>query len=126
MFVRVLGVVVGLMLVYAGAWELFWWLRARGRVRRVPGVVVGGEGSNGERAAVFRFTTDDGEVITGVSALAGRREPRVGKRVTIAYNPVRPRQADIAGLKVLLLWLAPVFIIGGLVLAYYMAFVWAG
>lgn len=126
MLARVLVVVVGLLLVYGGGWELFWWLRAGGRLRRAPGVIIGGEGSDGERVPVVRFTTDDGEVVTVVSAVAGRREPRVGRRVTVAYNPVQPRQADIAKVRILLLWLAPVFIVGGLAMVYYMIFVWAG
>jgi len=129
MIMRIFGVVVGLVIVYGGAAELFGWLRARRRLRRVPGVIVGAvddnPGPGGHRkAGRFRFTTDDGRVLTGVSSASTPRGPRVGKRVTVEYDPARPQDADIAGVKTLKLVLSPPLIIGGLVLAYYSAFIW--
>lgn len=124
----IIGVVFSLIVVYGGAFELFRWLRARRRLRRVPGVIIGTVNDSPapatrRRAGRFRFTTEDGRVITSVSSASTPRGPRVGKQVTIEYDPARPYDADIAGVKTLKLVLSPVLIIGGLALAYYIAFV---
>lgn len=129
---RLLGVAVGLAIVWGGASELFAWLRARGRVRRAQGVIVGsvdasmGQPNTRQRAGTFRFTTEDGRVVTGASSASAPWAPRAGKRVTISYDPAHPDDADLAWVKTVKLLLSPVLIIGGLVLAYYTAFGWNG
>lgn len=124
MIMRLFAVAVGLVVVYGSASELVGWFRARRRLRRVPGVIVGDVDASHrpglrQRAGRFRFTTEDGQVITGVSSASTPRGPRVGKRVTIEYDPARPQDADIAGVKTFKLLLAPLLLIGGLALVFF-------
>jgi hypothetical protein len=72
------------------------------------------------RAARLRFTTADGQVIETVSDLSTFPGKKLGKRVTVAYDPKNPqRSADLAGVKVLKLVPDPLLIAGGAVLAAY-------
>ena len=67
-------IAVGLTIVYGGMAELVDWLRSRHRRRRVSAVIVGlhepvavNPGSRG-RSPVFRFTTEEGQVIDALQA----------------------------------------------------------
>lgn len=121
-----IGVAVGLVIVGGGCRDLLDQLRARRRTVRVPGVVVGhvdvGRPSpaSHSRAARLRFTTADGQVIETVSDLSTFPGKKLGKRVTVAYDPTNPqRTADLVGVKRLKLVLDPLLIAGGAVLAGY-------
>lgn len=90
----------------------------------MPGVVVGHvevvrrSASSRSRAARLRFTTVDGRVLETVSDLSSFPGKKLGKQVTVAYDPDNPqRTADLAGVKLFKLALDPLLIAGGAVLA---------
>jgi Protein of unknown function (DUF3592) len=95
--------VMGLLLIYGGGVEFLAWVRARSRRRRVPGVIVGrtevlgtGPGTH-TRSARFQFTTEQGRVIDKESSFYSFPGPKVGKAVTVSYDPQNPRKsAEIA------------------------------
>jgi len=117
-------VAVGLTIVYGGAAELVGWLRSRSRLRRTTAVIIGlheptalGPGSRG-RAAIFRFTTEQGQVVEAVSAAWTFPEPRVGRRIAVTYDPIDPRRsAERVGVLTFKIVLSPVLIAGGIALA---------
>lgn len=119
-----LGIALGLLAVYGGLSEWISWLRARRRIRRVTGVFVGRTDATSvpgraQRSGVFQFTTEDGRVFTGTSSFSSPRGPRVGKQVTIVYDPADPKEADVAWVKTFkLLVLSPVLVVLGLVFVY--------
>lgn len=118
-----LGIAFGLLLLHGGLSEWISWLRARRRMRRVTGVFVGRTDAasvpgRAQRSGVFQFTTEDGRVFTGTSSFSSPRGPRVGKRVTIVYDPADPENADVAWVKTLKLVISPVFILLGLWFVY--------
>lgn len=120
---RLLVIGLGLMLVYGGLAEWVSWLRARRRSRRVTGVFVGSMDATpipgrAQRSGTFQFTTEDGQVFTGTSSFSSPRGPRVGKRVTIVYDPADPEEADVAWVKTFKLVLSPVLALVGLVIVY--------
>jgi len=120
----VVGIVVGLVIVWAGLVELVGWARARNRLVRVPGVVVGQADVGGRSAAVqsraarFRFTTRDGRVVEAVSQLSSFPGPRPGTPVSVTYDPKNPQgTAEIGKVRSIKVVLSPLLIVGGLVLA---------
>jgi hypothetical protein len=115
-------VAVGALVGYGGAAELLAYARGRGRFQRARAVVVGlidaGHGNVKSRAARFRFTTADGHVIQRVSSLSSFPGPRVGKRLTVVYDPADPeRTAERLGVWRLKLALSPLLVAGGVALA---------
>jgi Protein of unknown function (DUF3592) len=116
----------GLAFAYGGLAELVGWLRRRARLRRTTAVIVGlhepiwgNPGSRG-RSPVFRFTTQDGRVIDAVSSASTFPEPKVGRRIPIAYDPADPqRTAERIGVRTFKLFLSPVLIAGGLAFAFF-------
>lgn len=114
-------ILVGLLIAFGGAKELVDWLRRRSRVRRVTAVVVGlhnpamvNPGQRG-RAAVFRFTTEDGRAVDAVSSAATFPEPKVGQHVPVTYDPVDPQgTAERDGVRNFKIFFAPLLIIFGL------------
>ncbi len=79
-----------------------WRLRTSGR--RVPGVVVRlrwdpSEHGGGQFYPVLRFQTYDGTVIETESDLGANPPPaRQGQRVTVVYDPAKPRRARLASM----------------------------
>jgi len=124
------GIAFGILLVYGGMAELIPWLRARHRIRRATGVFVDRANAlampgRAQRSGIFQFTTEDGRVFTGKSSFSSPRGPRVGKRVTIVYDPARPKDADVAWVKTFkLVLLTPVLTVAGLVLLYIIIASW--
>jgi hypothetical protein len=120
----IIGVIVGLLIGWGGGSELLGWWRARHRVLKTVGVVVGrvevlGQGAGvHNRAGCFRFTTAEGIVVEAVSARYSFPGPRPGKRVAIVYDPADPHgTAELAGTRAFKLALSPALIAGGMVLA---------
>lgn len=118
------GVIVGLVMFGGGCLDLRDQLHGRRRLIRVPGVVVGHvevrrtSQTARSRAARLRFTTADGQVVETVSDLSTFPGKKLGRQITVAYDPQNPqRTADLAGVKVLELVLDPLLIVGGAVLA---------
>lgn len=114
-----LVIAFGLLLVHGGLSEWISWLRARRRIRRVTGVFVSRTDATpvpgrAQRSGVFQFTTEDGRVLTGTSSFSSPRGPRVGKQVTIVYDPADPEEADVAWVKTLKLVISPVLVLVGL------------
>jgi uncharacterized protein DUF3592 len=118
-------ILVGLVIVYAGMAELLGWFRARRRLRRVTGVVVGhtdpgtalDPGTAG-RAAIVEFTTEDGSVVRSTSSAWSFPGPKVGTRVPVTYDPARPRDsAERTGVLSLKVILSPLLVALGLGLA---------
>lgn len=111
-----LALAVGLLCVIGPGWDLLEKWRRRRHYRRVPGVIVGLRDTRGEagpapstrsRAAIFRFTTLDGRVITTESNVQSFPGPRPGKRVTVLYDPRRPYSAETTGRFVITVALMP-------------------
>lgn len=118
------GVVMGLIIVYGGAAELFMWARARRRSVRVPGVIVGRVDVGGQTTAVqsrsarFRFTTAEGQVFEAVSEASSFPGPKPGKQVRVVYDPVDPGgTAELVGVKVFKVIAAPFIMAGGVAFA---------
>jgi hypothetical protein len=114
-------IVVGLVIAYGGVAELVDWFRSRARLRRVTAEIVGlhepvaTSPSNKARSAVFRFTTDDGEVVEAISTAWSWPVPRIGQRIPVTYDPADPqRSAEKAGVRVFKLLLSPLLIAFGL------------
>jgi hypothetical protein len=113
---------MGLLLVYGGGVEFFGWFRARSRLRRVSGVIVGrievlgtGPGTHA-RSGRFQFTTEQGRVIDKESSLYSFPGPRVGKAVIISYDPRHPRKsAEIAWVARLKVMLSLLLMAGGVI-----------
>lgn len=114
-------ILVGLLIAFGGAKELVDWLRHRSRVRRATAVIVGlhnpamvNPGHRG-RAAVFRFTTEDGRVVDAVSSATTFPEPKVGARVPVTYDPADPeRTAEREGVRNFKVIFSPLLIAFGL------------
>jgi len=125
----IIGVAVGLVIIWGGGSELLAWWRARRRLQRVTGVIVAREefrdiALSGQgplvrsRAARFRFSTDEGQLIEAVSAKSSFLGPRPGKQVSVLYDPADPQNsAEIAGVMTLKVLLSPALIVGGAILA---------
>lgn len=118
---------VGLVIVYGGAAELAGWFRARRRLRRTTGVIVGhvdpgtavGPGT-ASRSAVFEFTTEDGRVVRAVSSAWSYPGPRAGTRVPVVYDPATPQtSAERAGVLQVKVALSPLLMALGVGLAIY-------
>jgi Protein of unknown function (DUF3592) len=117
-------IAVGLAIVYACVAEVTGWLRSRHRRRRVIAVIVGlhepaavNPGSWG-RSPVFRFTTEEGQVIDAVSSAWTFPEPKVGRHIPVTYDPTDPqRSAERIGVQAFKLVLSPLLMAGGMALA---------
>ncbi len=122
------GIAVGLYMIWGGGSELYGWWRARRRIVRTGGVIVGrtevlgqGPGSR-SRSAEFQFTTADGRIVQSISEKYSFPGPKPGKRVTIVYDPVNPKgTAEIVGIRNFKLAICPLLMAGGAVLAGYAA-----
>ena len=114
-------VLIGLAIAYGGVAELMTWLRSRHRLRRVTAVIVdlhhptaAGPG-NLARSPVFRFTTDDGQVIDAISSAWTFPVPKIGRRIPVTYDPVHPQgSAEWVGVQTFKLILSPLLIAFGL------------
>jgi hypothetical protein len=89
--------IVGTVLVIAGVVSTRQLLRSRRRLERTTGVIVGDAphtgGSLGTapmRSARLRFTTRQGRVVERVSDVHSSWGPRIGKEVTVIYDPADP------------------------------------
>jgi hypothetical protein len=115
---------VAAMRLYAGIGELTGWLRRRARLRRATAMIVGlhepasVDPGNLARAPIYRFTTDDGRIVDACSSVWAYPPPKVGKRVTIAYDPADPQaSAETVRMQTFkALVIAPIVVIVGLVL----------
>ena len=112
---------VGAVIVYAGTAELVGWVRSRARLRRVTAEIVGlhepiaTSPSNRARSAVFRFTTERGEVVEAISSAWTWPVPRIGRRITVTYDPHDPQgTADQVGVRAVKALLSPLLIVLGL------------
>jgi hypothetical protein len=120
-------IAIGLLVAFAGLRELAGYLRARRRLRRTGGVVVGhvdavggyaGGTSTTMRSARLRFATRTGEVIESVSSARSSRPPPVGTHVPVVYDPADPAgTADTTGTAAFKVALSPLLILGGLAFA---------
>lgn len=115
-------IVVGLVLIWGGGAELFWWARARRRVARVQGVIVGLADVGGQttairsRAARFRFTTSEGHPVEAVSEMSSFPGPKPGKQVSVVYDPADPAgTAEIAGVRNFKAAVSPLIVAGGVI-----------
>jgi hypothetical protein len=114
-------VLVGIAIAYGGVAELMIWLRSRHRLRRVTAMIVDlhtpaavGPGHLG-RSPVFRFMTDDGQVIDAVSSAWAFPVPKIGRRIPVTYDPVDPQgSAEWVGIQIFKLILSPLLIAFGL------------
>lgn len=106
MLVAIIGVLIGGFFIVSPAWQLLKTWRARRRYVRVPGVIVGRRDARGElgmgpathsRAAIFRFTTVEGQEIEAESDVQSFPGPKPGKRVTVIYDPRDPYDAETTG-----------------------------
>jgi hypothetical protein len=114
-------ILVGLAIAYGGVKELVDWLRRGSRLRRVTAVIVDlyepiavKPGHRG-RSPVFRFTTDEGQVIDAISSAWSFPEPKVGTRIPVSYDPADPqRSAERVGVRTFkLIFLSPLLIAFG-------------
>lgn len=120
-----IGVAVGAILTW-GCWTSFFEkMRARHRMVRTTGVIVGrrnvttpGQSSPASvsRAAIFSFTTLDGRTVEAESDVTTFPGPKPGKRVNVIYDPHKPRGAEIVGRAMLIRVIEPIFGTGGIVL----------
>lgn len=115
-----IGIAVGLYIVYAGVSMLVSRLRLQLRGPRVPGVVVGRSNSAAKpgvvsRSGVIRFTTLEGETVESTSSVSSFPGPKVGRQVTVVYDPKRPERTGerVGTHKAMLLFAAPLFIAAG-------------
>ncbi|HEY8481545.1 MAG TPA: DUF3592 domain-containing protein [Spirillospora sp.] len=89
-------IVLGLLMLWGCGSELVTLLRLRRRGIRTTGVVVGhstpGMASPGsmQRAGVFEFRTQSGELVRKTSAASTPRGPKVGKQIPVIYDPADP------------------------------------
>lgn len=122
------GIAVGLVMIWGGGAELHGWWRARRRIVRTDGVVIGrtevlgqGPGSH-SRAARFQFTTRNGQTVESTSQKYSYPGPKPGSHITVAYDPADPKgTAEVAGVRTFKLALSPLPIAGGATLAIYFA-----
>ncbi|WP_055478141.1 DUF3592 domain-containing protein [Sphaerimonospora mesophila] len=86
-------------LLVCGAWIVINARRFRARAVRVPGVITGLVRSSDPDSPtcrpVFRFTTLEGHEVEVTSGFGEAHPPQPGDRVTILYNPRKPRKARI-------------------------------
>lgn len=93
----VIAIGIGAALLWGCRNEIVTLLRLRRRGVRTTAVVVGhstpGMANPGtmQRAGVFEFTTEAGEVIRATSSASTPRGPKVGRRIPIVYDPADPR-----------------------------------
>lgn len=124
----VAGFVFGAIFFGDSLQETIRWLKRRGRLVRVPGVIVGRRDTRGEtggspgayqRAAIFRFTTLDGHVVEAESNVSSFPGPKPGKRVTVIYDPIHPDKAETTG-RMMIIWIMRVMamVAGVFLLAY--------
>jgi hypothetical protein len=104
--------------------DLLRWLRAGARLRRTPGVIVGPHrekpwSGTHRYSPQFRFTTDDGHNIEATSSAWSTAAPRVGKPVTVVYDPTNPRRRaeTLSVYRVKLFIVTPILVLGGMALA---------
>jgi hypothetical protein len=87
---HVIGILLGLLILFDGVVTLVKRARLRAWLRTAPGVFVGREDVIGSRPAVqsrsgrFRFTTEEGRVIEATSSFYSFPGPKPGRPVTIA------------------------------------------
>lgn len=119
------GFVVGALFLGDSLLDTIKWLKRRGRLVRVPGVIVGLRDTRGEtggspaayqRAAIFRFTTLDGHVVEAESNVSSFPGPKPGKRVTVIYDPSHPGEAETTGRMLIIRILRVIGMVGGLLL----------
>lgn len=85
---HVVGIVIGLFVLFEGVVTLVKRSRLQPRLRKAPGVFVGREDVIGSRPAVqshsgrFRFTTEEGRVIEAASSFYSFPGPKPGRPVT--------------------------------------------
>lgn len=102
------GLAIGTFFFLSGTWQLFIKWRRRRHYHRVPGVIVGRRATRGEagpapntsthsRAAIFQFTTLDGQQIETESDVQSWPGPKPGKRVMVVYDPQHPYDAEPTG-----------------------------
>lgn len=106
----VIALGLGLVSLWATRTEIVTLLRLRRRGVRTTAVVVGhaaaGAASPGtmQRAGVFEFTTETGEVVRATSSASTPRGPKVGRRIPVVYDPADPQgtaeRPGVVGLKV--------------------------
>ncbi|WP_165970160.1 DUF3592 domain-containing protein [Nonomuraea terrae] len=94
------AVVLGLVLVAFGGWQLISARRIRARGVRVPGVVIGykqvaGGGEEPLSRPVFRFTTLEGHELEVTSRTGEPRGYLPDERIEVLYNPQKPERARI-------------------------------
>jgi hypothetical protein len=67
----------------------------------------------------FRFTTNDGRSIESASSAWSTAAPRIGKPVTVVYDPADPqRRAETLGVyRVKFFIVTPILVLGGMTLA---------
>ena len=119
------GLVIGLFLIVMPTWDLLQKWRRRRHYRRAPGIIVGLRDAGGEmgnrpstasRAAIFRFTMEDGRVIETESNVTSFPGPKPGSRVTVLYDPRRPYDAETTGRFAIVMALMPLLIAFGVFL----------
>jgi hypothetical protein len=120
-------IAIGLLVAFAGLRELAGHLRARRRLERTGGVVVGhvdtvagfaGGTSTSMRSARLRFTTKAGEVVESVGSARSSRSPPVGTGVAVVYDPADPAgTGDAARTAAVKILLSPLLILGGFAFA---------
>lgn len=124
-FKCLLGIAFGGFIIYHAGYEILSWLKQRSRLARVPGVIIGKRDTRGElgmgpatysRAAIFRFTTRDGQVIEAESRLSSFPGPKPGKKVTVVYDPNHPDEADTTGRKAVYLIIGMIIFLVGVAL----------
>ncbi|MFI0356814.1 DUF3592 domain-containing protein [Actinomadura sp. 9N407] len=121
MDVHWIGVAIGLYVAYAGVSMLVAKIRLQLRGPRVPGVVAGRTDAAAtrpgvvSRSGVVRFTTEDGRTVEATSSVHSFPGPKVGRQVTVVYDPKRPeRTGERIGVHLFLLLVgAPLFIAVG-------------
>lgn len=123
------GFVFGAIFLGDPLLETIKWLKRRGRLVRVPGVIVGRRDTRGvtgaspaaarQRAAIFQFTTLDGHVVEAESNVTSFPGPKPGKSVMVIYDPNDPDEAETTG-RMALIWAVRVAaMIGGVLLLTY-------
>jgi uncharacterized protein DUF3592 len=120
-------IVIGLVVVGGAGSELLGWARSRRRLVRTGAVVVGHvdpgaavSPGTAARSAEFEFSTESGERIRAVSSAWSYPGPRIGRRISIRYDPRNPRRsAERSGVIVIkLVLMLPLLAFGGWLIAH--------
>ncbi|GAA3944222.1 hypothetical protein GCM10023085_27780 [Actinomadura viridis] len=128
---QIVGSLVALAFVGGGLLETADRLRLQRRARRARGVFVAREDvlhpggpAVRTRAARFRFTTENGQVVERVSALTSFPGPKPGRSVDVVYDPARPQAtAERVRVHQALLLIGPLLAVAGVVL---LIVIWTG